>query len=62
MHYFSLFKKKGEREERGRVGVAKRNRERKIERFNLALDDYPNNNIIVCYARRWEWGGGRKCA
>jgi hypothetical protein len=58
MHYFSLLKKNGEREreseERGRVGVAKRNRERKIERFNLVLDDYPNNNIIVCCACRWK--------
>jgi len=61
----SHFLKKRAREKGGkrdRVGVTKRNRERKIERFNLAFDDYPNNNIIVCCARCWEWGGGRKCA
>ena len=60
MHYFSLFKKWGEREkeERDRVGVTKRNRERKIERFNPMLDDYPNKNIIVCVTLVvWEWEG-----
>jgi hypothetical protein len=51
MHYFSLFfsKKEGKRASRSRKTQL---RERKIERFNLTRDDYPNNNIIV-YDHRW---------